>query len=144
MQDWLSWTRGRRKQLDHQSHFKSVLTAVQKVRPPSKVEVDVEAGRAVTFKLADGATTCAYSLVWMQTSHGWFSTYVIESTGVPMLLSIKKLRALQATIDSATNTMACRCVNSSNEELAVERRLATSPMGHLLWDPSDAKTGRRF
>ena len=32
-------------------------------------------------------------LVWMQTPHGWFSTYVIQPTGVPMLISIKKAQS---------------------------------------------------
>ena len=62
------------------------------------------------------------SLVWLQTPHGWFRTYVIESTGFPMLLSIKGLTALLPTIDFATNTMAYRCVNFSNEAFAIERR----------------------
>ena len=105
------------------------VSADQKAMPRSKVEIDVEAGRAMTFKLADGTTTCAYSLVWMQTPYGCFSANVIESN---------------ATIDLATDTMAHRCVNCSKEAFAMKRRLATSPKGHLLWDPSDAKTGRRF
>ena len=98
------------------------VSADQKAMPRSKVEIDVEAGRAMTFKLADGTATCAYS-------HGCFSANVIESN---------------ATIDLATDTMAHRCVNCSKEAFAMKRRLATSPKGHLLWDPSDAKTGRRF
>ena len=40
--------------------LQTVLSAVQKVMPRSKVEIDLEAGRAMTFKLADG-TTFAYS-----------------------------------------------------------------------------------
>ena len=76
--------------------LESVLSAVEKDMPHSMVEVDVEAGEALTFKLADGTTTCAYP---MQTPHGWFSsTQFTESTGVPML-SIKGLRALQAPIE---------------------------------------------
>ena len=90
-------------------------------------EIDVEAYRAMSFKLADGKTTCAYSLVWMQTPHGRFSTYVIEPTGVPMLLSIKGLSALQATIDFATNTMSYRCVDCSEQDIVIKRRLVTSP-----------------
>ena len=106
--------------------LQSVLSAVQKVMLRSKAEIDVEA--------ADGTMICAYSLVWMHTPHGWFSTHVIESTSIPMLLSIKRLRAWQATIDFATNTMAYRCVNCSSESFAIERRLATSPR---LVDVSD-------
>ena len=98
------------------------VSADQKAMPRSKVEIDVEAGRAMTFKLADGTTTCAYS-------HGCFSANVIESN---------------ATIDLVTDTMALRSANCSKEAFAMKRRLATSPKGHLLWDPSDAKTGRRF
>ena len=48
----------------------SVLSAVRKGTSHAKVEIDVEAGRAMTFKQADATTTCAYSLVWMQTPHG--------------------------------------------------------------------------
>ena len=124
--------------------LQSVLSAIQRVMAHAKVEIDVEAGRAMSFKLADGTTTCAYSRVWMQTPHGWFSTSVIEPTGVPIMSSIKGLRALQSTIDFATNTLSYCCVNCSDEELAIERRLVTSLKGHLLWDPSDAKTGRQF
>ena len=60
-----------------------------------EVGIDVESGRASSFKLVDGATRIS-SLVLMQTPHGWVSTNVIEPTGVSMLLSIKGLRALQA------------------------------------------------
>ena len=109
-----------------------VLSAVQKVMPRSKVEINVGAGRAMTLKLADGSTTCAYSLVWIQTPHGWFRAYVIESTGIPMLLSNKGVRALQATIEFATHTVAYRCVNCSNESFAVERMIATSPNRRVL------------
>ena len=68
--------------------FQSVLSAVMS---HAKVVIDVEAGRAMSFKLADGTTTRAYSLVLMQTPHGWFSTYVIESTGVPIGRAFRKL-----------------------------------------------------
>ena len=44
---------------------------VQKVMRHAKMEIDVEAGRQMTFKLADGTMTCACPLVWMQTQHGW-------------------------------------------------------------------------
>ena len=63
----------------------------------------MEAGHATSFKLAFGSTTSAYSLVWVQTSHGWFRKKVIESTGVPML-SIKGLRALTADDHSLGGT----------------------------------------
>ena len=45
--------------------------AVQKVVRHAKMEIDVEAGRQMTFKLADGTMTCACPLVWMQTQYGW-------------------------------------------------------------------------
>ena len=83
----------------------SVLSAIQRVQPHAKVEIDVEAGGAMTVELADGTLTSASSLVWMQPPHGCFSLYVSGSTGVPMLLSIKGIRAMQATIDFSTNTM---------------------------------------
>ena len=51
----------------------------------------------------------ACSLGLMQTTHGWFSTYAIESTGVLMLLSIKGLRALEATIDFSTSKLVHQC-----------------------------------
>ena len=87
MQDWFSWIRVQRKVWGHQKRF-SLFSM-----PHAEVEIDVEAGRALTFKLADGTTTCAYPVVWMQTAHGWFSTYIVESTSVPMLLSIEGLSA---------------------------------------------------
>ena len=77
-----------------------VLSVVQKVVPRSQVE----ARRAMTA----GTRTCAFSLVWMQTLCGGFSTYVIESTSMPMLLGIKVLRAMQTTVDFGNNTMAYR------------------------------------
>ena len=43
--------------------LQSVLSVVQKVMPHAKAVSDVEAGRAMTFRLADGTTTCAYPLV---------------------------------------------------------------------------------
>ena len=46
--------------------LQSVLSAVPEVMPRAKVDIDVEAGRSMTFKLAGGTTTCAYPLVWMQ------------------------------------------------------------------------------
>ena len=60
----------------------SVLSSIQKVVPDATVETDVEAGRAMSFELANGTATSAFLLFWMQTPHG--SAYVIESTSVPM------------------------------------------------------------
>ena len=56
MQDRLSWIRVQRKLWDHQRRHikKSCLTA--------NVEIDVEARRAMTFKLPDGKTTCVCTL----------------------------------------------------------------------------------
>ena len=107
--------------------FQSVLSAVQKVMPRSKLEIDVEAGRAMTFKLAD----CKHF------TDGSVPLY-------PNVVEHQRIRALHATVDFVTNTMACRCVNCSNESFAIERRLVTSPKGHLLRDPSDANACRRF
>ena len=76
-QVWLSWTLERLKLLDPQRHTN--LSFQQQVMSYEKVEMDVEAGRTMTFNLADGTTTCAHSLVWMQTPHGCFSTYIIDS-----------------------------------------------------------------
>ena len=76
-QVWLSWTLERLKLLDPQRHTNPSFQ--QQVMFHEKVEMDVEAGRTMTFKVADGTTTCAYSLVWMQTPHGCFSTYIIDS-----------------------------------------------------------------
>ena len=85
--------------------LQSVLSSIHSALPYARVETDVEAGRAMSFKLADGTTASAKAVGWVQTPHGWSSTYVIESTGVPMLLSITSLRALQATIDVPMSTM---------------------------------------
>ena len=120
----LSRIRGRPKLSLH-----SVFSAIQRVMPHARVEIDVEAGRPMTFRLAVGTTTCAHTLVWMQTPHGWFSTSVIESTRVPTLLSIRGPRALQATLDFATKAMSYRCINCSGEEIVIKRRLVTSPKG---------------
>ena len=78
----------------------------------------------------------------MQTFHGCLRHQINPSPIV--VLSINGLRLLHASVDFAVNTMAYRCVNCLNEAFAIERRLATSPKGHLWWDPSDAKTGGRF
>ena len=103
--------------------LQSDLSSTHGVMPDAKVEIDVEAGRA------DGTTTGAYSLVGMQTPRGWFRRNVIVSTGVPMLLNLKKsLWALQAAIDLSMSTVTNRC---------------TDCRGHPLWEPSDAETGRR-
>ena len=73
--------------------------------PEVRVVVDVEAGQAMSFKLADGAIACAYSLVWIK-PHGWLSSYIIESSGVPMLMSIKGMRALKAVINFYTGVIS--------------------------------------
>ena len=119
-----------------------LVTNVQRAMPAAQVVVDVEAGQQMSFKLADGAIACAYSLVWVETPHGWLSSYVIESSGVPMLLSIKGMRALRAVIDLYTSVISYRATDTTGTAFTVERRLDTSPKGHLLWDPSDALTGR--
>ena len=65
------------------------------------------------------------------------SMYVIEGHGVPVLFSIKGLRALKAAID-----LAYQCTDTEGRQFSIERALEQSPKGHLLWDPADAKTGR--
>ena len=96
----------------------------------------------MSFKLADGAVASAYSLVWIETPYGWLSSYVIESTGVPMLMSIKAMRAQKAVIDFYTGVISYRAADTRGDTFTIERKLATSPKGHLLWDPADATTGR--
>ena len=109
----------------------------------AKVDIDFETARIMTFKLADGTTTCAYFFRMDAKTLRMVQFLLTESTGTPMLLSIKGLRAMQATIDFATNTMAYRCVNILNETFAVEKKLQTSPkgtsvIGHLpMQDPVD-------
>ena len=105
-----------------------------------RVEIDVEGGRAMKFKLANGTTTCGDPLV--QTPHGCLRHRINRSP--TDVLSIKGLRLLHTSVDFAVNTMAYRCVNCLNEAFAIERRLATSPKGQLWWDPSGAKTDGRF
>jgi len=122
--------------------LQALITNVQKVMPDCRVQMDIEAGKAMSFRLANGDITTAYSQVWVETPHGWLSAFVIESTGVPMLMSIRGLRALRAVIDFYTSVISYRCTNTRSQTFTIERKLGTSPKGHLLWNPADAYTGR--
>ena len=90
----------------------------------------MEAARATSFKLAEGTTRSAY----------WFITYVIEPTGVPMLLSMKDPRTLQANIGFSTSALAYQCTECHGTPFASDRVLATSSKGRLLWDSSETET----
>ena len=64
-----------------------------------------------------------------------------KGPGIPILASIKTLRAMKSIIDFDSGTMYYEVVTPGGDTKTFERVLSKSPKGHLLWDPADAATG---
>ncbi len=117
---------------------------VRAIMPDADVEIDVEAGQQMTFRLADGSVAPAYSLAWLAAPMAicTLSIFAIGAAQVPILLSVRALKAVKAVIDFYTDVISYTCADLSACTFVMERRLQTGPKGHLLWNSADAVTGR--
>ena len=146
MAHWTISSRTSKKSTVHESHTSVMFSRVLRRHLPTICdifEVALDAGLVIVDSGATETVGSPEALQLMggrrgrtlsygcQPPHGWFGTCVIESTGVRMLLSIKGPRALQATVDFATNTMTYVCVNCSNGSICdgCDEPNGTSVMG---------------
>jgi hypothetical protein len=90
------------------------------------------------FRMANGAITKTYSQLFLETPMGTFSAYCMEGTDVPILMSIKALRALDAVIDFSSDEMSFALTKPNGQKgKRIVRKLTKSPKGHLLFDLLD-------
>jgi hypothetical protein len=112
-------------------------TSIRAVNPKAKIVVDRAAGKKVKFRLANGATCSACSLVTIETAFGMMSLYCLDTEAPsPILLSVKALKKLSAAIDFSTDTLACKGVDGEGKAFAIEKKLSCNAKGHLLLDLS--------
>ena len=127
--------------------LEALVTELRKKFPETRVKIDKAAAQNTRFRLADGSLTAAYSQSLIETLHGWFSCYCIESSagGKPasLLMSIKSLRSLKAMIDFDTDQIFYEARNVGGEAFKIERVLGRTSGGHLLFNIADAETGRK-
>ena len=74
-------------------------------RHNSKVKV-LKKDNGPRFRMANGQVSQTYSQLFLETPMGTFSAYCMEGTDVPILMSIKALRALDAVINFTTDEMS--------------------------------------
>ena len=90
------------------------------------------------FRMANGAISETYSQLFLETPMGTFSAYCMEGTEVPILMSIKALRALDAVIDFQSDEMSFNITKPNGQRSKrIVRKLTKSPKGHLLFDILD-------
>jgi hypothetical protein len=112
-------------------------TSIRTVNPKAKIAVDRAAGKKVKFRLANGATCSACSLVTIETAFGMMSLYCLDTEAPSLiLLSVKALKKLSAAIDFSTDTLACKGVDGEGKAFAIEKKLGCNAKGHLLLDLS--------
>ena len=104
--------------------------------PNTTIRVDTLSAKATRFRLANGTITSAYSLVSLDTPLGSFNVYCMEACDVPVLMSIKSLRNLCASIYVSTNEMTYT-ITRNGHAVQQTRQLKTTPKGHLLFDILD-------
>ena len=106
-------------------------------RHNSKVRV-LKRSDGPRFRMANGAITKTYSQLFLETPMGTFSAYCMEGTDVPILMSIKALRALDAVIDFSSDEMSFALTKPNGQKSKrITRKLTKSPKGHLLFDLLD-------
>jgi hypothetical protein len=101
--------------------------------PNVSIGVCRNSAQTTRFRLADGRITSAYSVVKITTALGVFQCYCMEAQGVPILLSIRSLRQLGATINFATNEMSYD-ITRDGVQVRMCKELEVSPKDHLLFD----------
>jgi len=89
------------------------------------------------FRLANGQIASTYSKIEVDTPLGTFAAYCMEGEHVPILMSIKALRALGATIDFAKDEMTFHLVRSNGTKQQFKRKLNKSPKVHLMFNLLD-------
>ena len=104
--------------------------------PKAKVFVDKQAANHIKFRLADGSTASAHSLVVYESPFGWGTSYVIntESDSAPLLLGIRALKALNASVNFADNSISLSGEDCSRTKFKSAQSLQTTDRGHLLLD----------
>jgi hypothetical protein len=108
---------------------------LRKVNPNSRVFIDRESGRRVKFRLANGASCDALSLVTIETPLGWLNVFALDTeVSSPTLFSIRSLKALHAAIDFETDVAALRGIDCEGTAFTIEKKLETNSRGHLLLD----------
>ena len=108
----------------------AIMTKLRQLDPEAVVTVDVQAGRQVRFRMADGRLTSAHSLITMKSRNGQFTAYCIEAEDTPVLLSIKAMREMKAAVCFRTGTI-CYSDSAGNPRQQVMQQ---SQRGHLLFD----------
>jgi hypothetical protein len=109
-------------------------TSIRTVNPKAKIAVDRTAGKKVKFRLANGATCSACSLVTIETAFGMMSLYCLDTEAPsPILLSVKALKKLSAAIDFSTDTLACKGVDGEGKAFAIEKSLAAMRKDTSCW-----------
>lgn len=83
--------------------------------------------------MANGAIANTYSQVLIDTPLGTFSAYSMEAQDVPILMSIKALRAL-ATINFTTDEISFTAHGVNPTGKKVVRKLQRTSKGHLMFD----------
>jgi hypothetical protein len=102
---------------------------------PGKTKVKInKKPNGPRFKMANGAIANTYSQVLIDTPLGTFSAYSMEAQDVPILMSIKALRALEATINFTTDEMSFTAHGANPTGKKVVRKLQRTSKGHLTFD----------
>jgi hypothetical protein len=107
--------------------------AFEKFPGKTKVKINKQPN-GPRFKMANGAIANTYSQVLIDTPLGTFSAYSMEAPDVPILMSIKALRALEATINFTTDEMSFTAHGANPIGKKVMRKLQRTSKGHLMFD----------
>ena len=104
-----------------------LLARVLATNPNAQITVDPT--QQPRFRFGNGTVSQAYSRVGIEVPFGTFWCYVVEGPGVPILLSVRALRDLRATLNFEDNSITVKMKGQS-----MRKKLECSSRGHMLLD----------